>query len=62
MIRFRFNWQVVGALRQQPKGWFMVPVGPLITQQREYIALHKAAGSEVSYHYRICNVYRVWVL
>jgi len=50
---------VVGALRQQPKGWFLVPVGPLITQQREYIALHKAAGSEVSYYYRVCNVYRV---
>ena len=39
--------QVVGDLRQTPKGWFMVPVGMLTTQQREYVALHKAATTEV---------------
>lgn len=39
--------QVVGSLRQTAKGWFMVPVGMLTTQQREYTALHKAAGTEV---------------
>lgn len=39
--------QVVGDLRQTPKGWFLVPVGQLTTQQREYTALHRAAATEV---------------
>lgn len=47
--------QVMGALRQTAKGWFMVPVGMLTTQQREYVALHKAAGTEV----RCCHISRI---
>jgi hypothetical protein len=46
-------WQVVGDLRQTPKGWFLVPVGQLTTQQREYTALHRAAATEVPCH-------RIW--
>jgi hypothetical protein len=42
--------QVVGDLRQTPKGWFLVPVGQLTTQQREYTALHRAAATEVTCH------------
>ena len=43
----RICMQVVGDLRQTPKGWFLVPVGQLTTQQREYTALHRAAATEV---------------
>ena len=48
-----YHAQVRGELRTAPKGWFLVPVGPLITQQREYAALHKAAASEVGWRFAL---------
>lgn len=37
----------MNTLRTQPKHWFLAPVGPLVTQLREYVALHKVAASAV---------------
>ena len=41
--------QVMDTLRSEPKSWFLAAVGPLVTQLREYAALHKVAVSAVSY-------------
>ena len=40
--------QVLDSLAREPKQWFFASVGPLVTQQREYVALHRVAASGVS--------------
>lgn len=44
--------QVVQSLRDKPKAWHLGYAGALISQEREYKALHEVKNMQVSSHHR----------